>query len=108
MKRLLYKLARKIIVFSMNEGTQLTPMALEHQGWIYRDGYWVDPKAGDHNRVYIKFQAGSRYDRAHYYNVYHTVKNTQTTHLSLFATASTVEWLETHLLAINNKSEKLT
>ena len=95
----------------MEEGTQLTSKFLEDQGWIYRDGYWIDPKANAEKRVHIKFQAGLKFDKVHYYKVYHCaqvgVEKIDPTHLTYFTTESSVEWLETHLLCINKKPEKL-
>ena len=96
----------------MEEGTQLTSKFLEDQGWIYRDGYWIDPKANAEKRVHIKFLAGDRYDKTHYYQVYHCVQQFMDEKidpflLNYFKTESSVEWLETHLLCINKKPEKL-
>ncbi len=106
-----YKQARKIVANRMEDGTQLTPKFLEKRYWVYRDGYWVDPKANAEKRVHIKFQAGGKFDKIHYYQVYHCVKNEDNNikHNAMvyFTTESSVEWLETHLLCINKKPEKL-
>ena len=117
MRKLLYRLARRIVASRMEEGTQLTSNHLEKNGWVYRDGYFVDPKANDEKRVYIKFQAGDRYDKTHYYKAYHCsqissedgerVATADPDILTLFARESSVEWLETHLLCINKKPERL-
>ena len=111
MKKLLYNLARKIVASRMLAGTQLTSKYLEDRGWVYRDGYFVDPKANDEKRVSIKFQAGKKYDKIHYYQVYHCVQNEdrKIKHNAkvYFITESSIEWLETHLLCINKKPKKL-
>ena len=112
-----YKRARKIIISRIEKGTQLTSQLLEDNGWIYRDGYFIDPRASDAKRVHIKF-IGKIITGVHYYKVYHCVRIKKwdkgeaveianADELTLFATESTVEWLETHLLTINKKPEKL-
>ena len=112
MKKLLYNWARRIVASRMEEGTQLTSKHLEDNGWIYRDGYWIDPKANDEKRVHVKFQPGLKFDKLHYYKVYHCVQqymeeNINPFSLNYFTTESSVEWLETHLLCINKKPDKL-
>ena len=111
MKKLLYNLARKIIVSRMIAGTQLTSKYLEDRGWVYRDGYFVDPKANDEKRVSIKFQNPGTFEKIHYYRVYHCIhivgEKMDPEALTLIAREMSVEWLEMYLLCINKKPERL-
>ncbi len=85
----LYKLALKTIAINIvNYGNRLTPEYLLAKGWIFIDGYYIEPDIKDRDLVSISFES-------HFYRVWHSEKRT------FIACESTIEWFENYYLIIH-------
>jgi hypothetical protein len=82
----IYALAVKLIANRIVHGNNfLTPKYLTDRGWILEDGYYVEPKIKERDKIWIQFEA-------HYFRVWHGKEK------SFIGLESKVEWFENYFL----------
>jgi len=86
----LYIKAVQFISYQIVMGDKLlTKEHLVKDGWVLKDGYYVEPDVKDRDMVSIKFEH-------HYYRVWHGQNKT------FIALRSSLKWFELHMLMLEN------
>lgn len=82
----IYNLAVKLIANRIVHGQNLlTPKYLTDRGWIEEDGFYVEPRIKDRDKIWIQFEN-------HYFRIWHGKERT------FIGLESSAEWFDNYYL----------
>lgn len=97
MKKLLYKIAMRIVHKNLFSQNRLTAGYLISKGWVLqfdetlRKDFYVEPNVKDRDTVWVEFEA-------YYYRVWHGREKT------FIALQTSIEWLQMYMMLMNKNN----